>query len=256
VGAARTFHGVRAGLAVAVLGATIAIAGQSAVGATSPTRGNAAAIALYRAAAKATNDLPAYVISQHGYVRINDSIGKHRKTEWAWGQDQFQAGEVATNEHIVLVQNHGVVVWIEDTLRPDVTCDSGGTCPTMLPLQFFITKTRAYAGIISSPKLPTAACFTREPLSDVPYAAGTSWWWAVGAFAPLVRHGHLDVVTSSYANAGQHETETDWVALATTLFTRSSFQVAGSRTHHAFDFSATYARRHARPSEPHLTVCS
>jgi hypothetical protein len=255
--AARRFPGRLGGLAAITCAIGVAaMMGPSLVAASSGTTGNAAAIALYRTAAKATNDLPAYVIIQHGYVRINDSIGKHRTSEWAWGQDQFQPGEVATTEHLVLVQRHGVVAWIEDTLYPDVKCDSGGTCPAMLPLQFFITKSRAYAGIISSPKSPTAACFTRESTDDVPYSAGTSWWWAVGAFTPIVRHGAFREVTSSYPNSGQLETETDWVRSSTTVFVRSSFRVSASHTHHAFDFSASYTKLRKVPSVPHLTICS
>jgi hypothetical protein len=238
---------------VTVVGLGLATLGPSTAGANSATSGNAEAIALYRAAAKATNDLPAYVIAQHGYVRINDSIGKHRRTEWAWGQDQFQKGEVATSERLVLVQDRGTVSWIEDTLRPDVRCDSGGTCPTMLPLQFFITKTQAFAGIVSSGT--TAACFTREPRGDVPYVAGISWWFAVGSFAPIVPDGALREVTASYPNAGQRETESDWVS-ASKLFTRSTFRVATSATHRAFGFAATYTKLRSTPSPPRVTLCS
>jgi len=96
-------------------------------------------------AAKATKRPDSYVISQHGYVRINDSIGKHRKTEWAWART-FQKGRSRRNERLVLVQHLGTVSWIEDTLRPDVKCDSGGTCPRCAA-PFFITKTSAYVGI-------------------------------------------------------------------------------------------------------------
>jgi hypothetical protein len=257
VGTARRFPGRFFGLAAVVGAICVAtLSGPSIVSASSSTTGNSAAIALYRAAAKATNDLPAYVITQHGYVRINDSIGKHRTSEWAWGQDQFQKGEVATTEHLVLVQRHGAVAWIIDTLRPDVKCDSGGTCPAMLPLQFFITKTRAFAGIVSSPSSSTASCFTREPLDDVPYSAGTTWWWAIGRFAPIVRDGAFRKVTSSYPNSGQLETETDWVRTTTMDFARSSFHVAASHAHKAFDFSASYTKLHAAPSQPHLTICS
>lgn len=233
------------------------VQGPALAGATgSATSGSAAAIALYKAAARATNDLPAYVIDQRGYVRIHTSIGKHRAMEWAWGQDQFQKGEVATTERLVLVQNHGVVAWIEDTLTPDVKCDSETSCASKLPLQFVITKTRAFVGIISSKSSATASCFTREPLDDVPYAAGTSWWWADGAYQPIAHDGHLSVVTSSYPNAGQVETEKDWIADPTMLFVHSLFVVAASRGHRAFNFSASYTKLSGRPAAPHLSLCS
>jgi hypothetical protein len=247
----RARHGLAA-LVVVLASLTVGTLAAAGTG----TSGNGAAIALYRVAARATNALPAYVISQHGYVRINDSIGKHRRTEWAWGQDQFQSGEVATTERLVLVQRHGSVAWIEDTLHPDVKCDSGGTCPAMLPLQFFITPTRAYVGIISSSSSTTAACFTRESLADVPYAAGISWWWAVGSFAPEVKDGALTKVTATYPNSGQAETETDWIANATKLFAKSVFSVAKSGAHRAFRFTASYSRLSTQPSTPHITICS
>lgn len=228
-----------------------AVAPASAAGTTS---GNPTAIRLYRQAASVMNHLPAYVVSQHGYVRIRDSIGRHRATSWAWGQDQFQPGEEATNEHLVLVQRDGRVAWLEDTLRPVRTCAQGGVCPTILPLEFVITPSADWVGIVSSGT--SAACFTREPLRDLPYAAGGAWWFALGNYAAPVTTGPTTLLTARYPNSGQAETERDWMRTSTRRFTRSVFDVARSSRHRAFRFAAGYAALRARPAAPRITLCS
>ncbi len=217
------------------------------------TSGSAPAIQLYRSASSVMNHLPGYVIAQHGYVRIDDSIGRHRLTLWAWGQDQFQPGEVSTNERLVLSQRHGRVLWILDTLRPVKTCAQGGPCPSILPLQFFITQSAAYAGIVSSGS--TAACFQREQLSDMPYLAGASWWFAFGHFSPPKPSGAETMVVSTYSQAGQRWTERDWIRTTTHDFVRSTFSIARAAHHRAFGFAARYSVLAARPATPKLTLC-
>lgn len=224
-------------------------------GASTSTSGNAEAIHLYRAAASTMNHLGAYVITQHGYVRIADSIGRHRLVLWSWGQDQFQPGEEATNERLVLVQRDGNVAWILDTVRPVRTCAQGGVCPTILPLQFYITPSRAYVGVVSSGS--DAACFTKEQLNNVPYSAGAAWWFAVGQFAkPTTTKKPVTLLESRYANSGQLETERDWLENATHEFTRSFFSVAKSTRHRAFDFAARYHVLSSKPSPPKVVLCS
>jgi hypothetical protein len=225
-----------------------------AAASSSSTSGNAAAIKLYQQTATTMNRLPAYVIHQAGYVRIRTSIGKHRVTEWAWGEDQFQKNEVATNETIVLVQHAGNVTYIEDTLRPQKTCAQGGACPTILPLQFVITEKAAFAGIVSSGT--TAGCFAKESLDVVPYAAGFAWWYAVGNFAKAVVKGGLTGLTSRYPNTGQEETEVDWLVTKSKHFTKSIFRVAAAPHHVAYTFDASYKILRAAPKAAHVVLCS
>ena len=223
-------------------------------GAASGPTGNAAAIKLYRETATTMNRLSAYVIHQSGYVRMRTSIGKHRVTAWAWGEDQFQKNEVATNETIVLVQHGGNVTYIEDTLRPQKTCSQGGACPTMLPLQFVINEKAAFAGIVSSGA--TADCFSKESLSGVPYAAGYAWWYAVVNFAKPVVKGGLTGLTSRYPNTGQEETEVDWLVTASKHFTKSIFRVAARPHRTAYTFHTSYTLLHTAPKPAHVVLCS
>jgi hypothetical protein len=245
----------RASIAAAAALAAGALAAPSLAAASpSPTSGNAAAIKLYREAATTMNRLSAYVIYQSGYVRIRTSIGKHRVSEWAWGEDQFQKGEVPTNETIVLVQHGGTVTYIEDTVRPQKTCSQGGACPTILPLQFVITEKAAFAGIVSSGA--NAVCFAKESRTVVPYATGYAWWYAVGDFAKPVVKGRLTGLMSRYSNTGQVETEVDWLVTSSKRFTRSIFRVAAAPHRARYTFDASYKVLHAAPKPVHVVLCS
>lgn len=242
------------GRALVAAAGALALVGVASPAGASATSGSVAAVRLYRQAASAMNHLPAYVINQHGYVRIDDSLGPKRLTRWAWGQDQFQPGEEAANERLVLVQRDGHVAWLDDVLRPVKTCAQGGICPRVFPLEFVITPSAAFVGIVSSGS--TAACFTKEPLRDVPYEAGSSWWFAVGHYLPPVVVGSTTRLVARYANSGQEETETDWMRTATRRFTRSTFAVDAGSGFRAFSFGARYTPLAARPAAPKLTICS
>lgn len=217
------------------------------------TSGSAPAVHLYRSAAATMNGLAGYVINQHGYVRIDDSIGRHRLTLWAWGSEQFQPGEEATNERIELSQRSGRVTWILDTLRPAKTCAQGGPCPSILPLQFFITAKAAFVGIVSSGSM--AACFTKEPLGDMPYPAGSEWWFALGRFSAPRAAGVDTYLQAQYVLDAQRWTEREWVRTSTHRFVHSTFSVARSAHHRAFAFAATYTFLGARPKTPTINLC-
>jgi hypothetical protein len=156
--------------------------------------GNAKAIAYYRVAVAKTNRLRSYEIFQTGYVRIFSAVGKSDESRWVWGYGQFVAGYYASNEKIKLVQAGGKVSWLEDTLMPIVPACHTTLCNAVYPIQFYITKTAAYEGIIT--KGPNASCFTRWSFADVPYRAGSGWWGTFGYFYPMTTVGGLTRITS------------------------------------------------------------
>lgn len=215
--------------------------------------GNAQAIALYRAAANATNALPAFIINQTGYVRISTTIGKPDRLNWAWGMDQWHRGYYPAREHIVLVQSHGHTDWIEDTLVPmDASC--GDSCLHVFPIQFFITRGGAFAGIVLSGS--NAPCFQHEKLSRVPYGVGTRWWFAYGHFAPLTHSGAITTVTSRYPNEGQWQTEVDGVTTKSHHFVRSTFRIAPRGKLRGFSFHQVDGVPSALPAVPDIEICS
>lgn len=244
---------------VAVAAASLALCAVlvSPASASSGVTGNAAAIRLYRAATVAMNDLKAYVVHQYGYMRISDSIGTHPKLAWSWGNAQFQPGEVPTTERLTLVQRGGAVAWIEDLVRPQRTCAQGGKCPTVLPIEFFITPKAAFVGIVSSGSQTSVPCFReRAALQNVPYEAGGSWWYPIGHFSAPLKDGALTELAVSYANDGQTQIERDWMADATHLFVRSTFSDAPGGGHRAFAFGGTYSTLSKVPTEPQPNLCS
>jgi hypothetical protein len=234
-----------AAVAAAVLAASTAIA-------AGPT-GDPAAIALYRQAVRATNALPAYVQSQAGYVRIQDSLGPMRFAHWAWGWDQFQPGYFPATERLVLVQRHGVTEWLDDTLTASTKGCQSPSCREAVPIELVITRTQVFAGLISSGS--TAPCFVREPMHDAPYTAGSPWWTTTGQFAKARPDGPLTEITSRFSAGDQVVTESDWIATSTHLFAKSALHFAATHGHRAYTFSNTDRRLDRAPKLPSLTLC-
>jgi hypothetical protein len=243
----RASHGALGVLAATValsLGATVALAGVS---------GNRQSLALYRAAVRATNALPAYVQVQTGYIHIEDSLGPTQYAHWAWGWDQFQPGFHPATERITIVQHAGKVAWIEDTLTSATKNCHSPSCRFALPIEFLITSTRAYYGIISSGSV--APCFHPETTAHVPYSAGVAWWTTVGDYAPAHPNGATIEISSTYRSGGQRVNESDWIT-ATRLFDRSLFQIDKGHGHPGFSFRNTDTPLAAAPHFPRVTLCS
>jgi hypothetical protein len=243
---------VRRTIAALAAISTIALCATTAL-AAGPT-GDPAAIAFYRHAVRATNALPAYVQSQSGYVRIDDSLGPKRFAHWAWGWDQFQPGYVAANERLVLAQRGGHTVWIDDTLTASTKGCSSPRCRQAVPIELVITKAAAYDGLISSGT--HASCFVRESLRNVPYAVGSPWWATVGEFSKVQPDGSLSEVTSRFSAGGQLVTETDWISNGSNLFARSVLRLAAGTGRPAYGYRNTDAQVASSPKLPALTLCS
>jgi len=225
----------------------------SAALAAGPT-GNPSAIAMYRHAVRVTNDLPAYVQSQTGYVRIQDSLGPTRVAHWAWGWDQFQPGYFPAAEHLVLAQRGGHTVWIDDTLTSAPAGCHSPRCRKAVPIEFLITKTRAYYGLISSGS--TASCFVREALRDVPYGVGSPWWTPAGQFFKPKPDGARTQITSKFVVGHQLVTEDDWITRSTSVFAKSVLHVAAGAGHPGYSYRNTDTRLSTAPHFPKLTLCS
>jgi hypothetical protein len=215
--------------------------------------GDPHAIALYRAAVRTTNDRPAYVQAQSGYVRIEDSLGPRRTAHWAWGWDQFQSGFHPATERILIVQRAGRVRWIEDTLTASTKGCHSPSCRLAVPIEFLITPTHAYYGLVSTGS--TASCFVPEALTHVPYSAGIAWWTTAGAYAPARPHGALTEVTSRYRSGGQQVVESDWITTSSRLFAKSVLQVAAGHGHPAFSFRNADSMLAAAPRFPRFSLC-
>lgn len=221
--------------------------------AAGPT-GSPASIALFSAAAHATNALPAYVIAQTGFVRIHDSLGRTRSAHWAWGWDQVHQGFHEASERIVLVQHKGSTAWVEDLMTPLAKTCHAEKCGGVFPIELLITPTRAFYGIVSSGSTP--ACFERVGLSHVPYVAGAPWWTVVGDLAAPQPHGASTEITSRFVADGQRVSEADWIATSSRRFTRSSVHVAAAPGRRSFSYSSTDALPVSLPRAPSLTLCS
>ena len=237
--------------------ASLAVLGAVALGATTalaaaPT-GDPQAIATYRQAVAATNALRGYVQSQSGYVRIQDSLGPTRYAHWAWGWDQFQPGYHPATEHLVLAQRGGRTVWIDDTLSAAPKGCRSPRCRLAVPIEIVITRTRAYYGLISGSK---SYCFTREPLSDVPYTVGYRWWTTAGQYAKARPDGPLTEITSRFTIVHQPVTESDWITTSTHLFAKSTLRFAAGGGHLAYAFHNVDVQLTAAPHLPKLTLCS
>jgi hypothetical protein len=240
--------------ALVVLAAGVALSLGATGALAAGVSGNPKSLALYRTAVRATNALHAYVQVQSGYIHIEDSLGPTQYAHWAWGWDQFQPGFHPATERIMIVQHDDKVAWIEDTLTSATKDCHSPSCRLALPIEFLITSTRAYYGLISSGS--TAPCFHPETTAHVPYSAGVAWWSTVGDYAPSHPHGTLTEITSTYRSGGQRVTESDWITASTKVFDKSTFVIDKGHGHPAFSFRNTDTPLAAAPRFPRVTLCS
>jgi hypothetical protein len=230
----------------------LALLAATPAGAEGPS-GSPASIALFKAASRATNALPAYVVAQSGYLRVKDSLGPVRTIHFAWGWAQFQPGYRAASERLVLVQRKGTVRWLEDTLTP-TPCGTTSRCPHMVPIELLVTTKAAFEGLVSSGT--SASCFERVGLAHVPYPAGGAWWAPVGHLAPPALDGALTEITSRFTSGGQPVTESDWLHTTSRVFAKSVVRVAKGGGRKAFTYRNTDTALRRAPRFPRLILCS
>jgi hypothetical protein len=245
------------GATAAVVMALGVVFASSSVLASGPT-GDPATIALFKSVASNTNLQPAIRIVQSGYMSVSSRVGASRTFSYRWGYGKVPAGSVRATETITYVQLHGRVVWLTDVLAPNVAkCQAGSPCPRVAPIELFVTKAAAFAGLITGPH-DAVACFEHKPFTDVPYRAGGPWWSAVGEFRPKATRGNQTIVTITYSWAdGQHVAEIDSIDNARRLFVASSFHVARGATagEVAFGFSQHDTALPYAPLAPNVTRC-
>jgi hypothetical protein len=240
----------------------VALAAAATVGtgsaAEAGSTGDGAAIRLFRAAAAITNAQPAMQVVQSGYMAETAHVGSPMSFAYRWGFGTLPPGYVRSTETITYTQHRGRVVWLTDVLSAPVpACRQVSACPQLAPIELFVTRVAAFAGVVDGPG-GTVACYTREPVANVPYRAGGRWWTAVGDFHPLIVRGNQALVTVTYEWAdGQHVIERDSIDASTRLFSASIFHVGtgakGSEPSFSFaqkDTALSYA-----PPAPKVSIC-
>ena len=225
--------------------------------AAGPT-GDPATIALVRAIAANTNAQPAVQIAQSGYMTESSHVGTPSSFSFRWGFGGVPSGSVRATETITYTQLHGKVRWLVDVLRAaSPTCPAGQTCPPIAPIELFVTKAAAFAGIVDEPH-GVVGCFEHESFKSVPYRAGAQWWSAVGDYRPTVTRGNQTLVTDTYSWAdSQHVTEIDSINDKARLFSASVFHVAhgASATQVGFSFAQHDTVLAKVPAPPRVTRC-
>ncbi|HEV3213766.1 MAG TPA: hypothetical protein VGZ03_10265 [Acidimicrobiales bacterium] len=246
----------RVGCATALAAVTVAVAATAALGAGST--GDGAAIRLFRDVAAHTNAQPAMQVVQSGYMAETAHVRSPASFSYRWGFGSVPKGFVRSTETIVYAQHAGRVVWVTDVLDATAPgCHEVAGCPQLAPIELFVTKVAAFAGVVDGPG-GTVGCFEREPFTNVPYRAGGRWWTAVGDFRPLIVRGNQALVTITYAwSDGQHVIERDSIDETTRLFSASSFHVGHGTTRAtpAFSFSQEDAALSYAPPAPKVTIC-
>lgn len=237
-------------LAVALLWCT----GSVALGAGAT--GDGATIRLFRDVAARTNAQPAMQIVQSGYMTEAAHVGSPRSFSYRWGFGDVPAGSLRSTETITYAQQHGRIVWVTDVLRA-TRCHPGVACTAPAPIELFVTKVAAFAGVVDRPH-GTVACFVREPFTNVPYRAGGRWWTAIGFFRPMIVRGNQVLVTDLYSwSDGQHVIERDSIDRRASLFAASVVHVEkGSKASAApFSFSQKDTALAFAPRAPKVTLC-
>jgi hypothetical protein len=249
----------RRAAAVGALGLAVCLGTLAGAASASGPTGDRATIALVEAIAANTNAQPAMQVDQSGYMTESKVVGSPATFSFRWGYGGVPKGSVRATETITYTQLHGKVRWLTDVLRAvPATCPQGQTCPTIAPIELFVTKAIALAGVVDEPH-GVVGCFEHESFKDVPYRAGEPWWSAVGDYRPKVTRGNQTLVTDTYSWAdGQHVTEIDSIDNKTRLFTASVFHVAhgASTAQVGFSFAQRDVVLAKVPAPPRVTRCS
>jgi hypothetical protein len=202
--------------------------------------------------------VPAIVEVQTGYMTMSSKVGQTSKFHYDWGFGAVPKGYVPAKETITYAQSHGRILWMTDLLTPRTpTCAMGTACVLDPPIQLFVTRAAAFAGLATGVG-GSVGCYLREPFHAMPYRAGAPSWQTSGAFHPMVAHGNQVLITTSYTwSDGQLVTETDSVDATTRLIKASVFHVgAGPRTGEpAFGYAETDAALPHAPAAPAVALC-
>jgi hypothetical protein len=202
--------------------------------------------------------VPAIVEVQTGYMTMASKSGQTSSFHYDWGFGAAPKGYVPAKETITYAQNHAKILWMTDLLTPrSPACAAGTPCVLDPPIQLFVTRTAAFAGLATGAG-GAVACYIREPFRAMPYRAGVQSWETSGAYLPMVAHGNQVLITTSYVwSDGQPVTETDSVDATTRLIRASVFHVgAGPRTGEpAFGYAETDAALPHAPAAPAVTLC-
>ncbi len=248
----RALAGCAGLLAAAVLVGTATVA--LGAGAT----GDGATIRLFRDVAATTNAQPAMQIVQTGYMTESAHVGSPSTFSYRWGFAAVPKGDVRATETITYAQLGGRVVWVTDLLTGFAPGCAGTTgCPALRPIELFVTKVAAFAGLVDGPD-DAVGCFVREPFANVPYRAGGRWWTAIGDFRPVALRGNQALVTVTYSwSDGRHVVERDSIDRSTNLFAASAFHVGGEPQpgEAPFSFAQADTSLSYAPPAPKVTLC-
>jgi hypothetical protein len=251
----RGFRSVTAVLGVAVFSVTVA----AQAGAAQPSAsGNAQAIAFYHSSQAAMARQSTVQFFESGYVSMDSTFGKEARFAWSWGSGQVPAGWVPASMIVSVGQQGGKMSWVAANLtsagvHPHCT---GGVCQGGAggyPFQVVLDRTGIYGRFTP----PSGSCYTTLHQGS-PWAIGATWVGVSGAFAPMVRLGGVQMVTSTYGwTKYQTATETDTIAVRTGLWISSVVHVSAGKgpDQPAFTFKES-GFRYQPNTEPVVELCS
>lgn len=216
--------------------------------------GNAAAIALARASAAIESRMGSLAEVETGYAFMRDELGKTSSMQWRYDVGRAPSGYVPVIEHLTFDFHEGRIIWLSDVMDP--RCQA--TFCSDLPYQVLLTGGGLTGHFDVAGLPPAASCWSRLTGSVDGFSVGEDVLGASGHFAPVVRSGAIERITSVIrAGTGRTWTETESLSTATHLPIAEVVQSSAGAGIPAFSFAETNDRWFTGPHpEPRVTHCA
>jgi len=245
------------GLAAAagITGALVALsswpAGTASHGAaSSPARatGNAAAIALARSNAAATDRMGTQFDTETGYLVIRETTGPRWSVSWKYGLGRVPAGYVPAVEHLTIGLHDGRVTWLSDLMIP--SCAKARCAGSLRPLYVLETSKGLYGRFNGS----TSGCYSTMHGTIDGYFIGYDETALAGTYAPLRQAGPNDILTSTVRAGGTRTwTEVAVISRATRLQSEITVHSSAGDGVPAYSYRITFSYKAAPVLPPPVT---
>jgi hypothetical protein len=213
--------------------------------ASGPT-GNARAIAIARAEARAYTRIPAELYTETGLIGLNDQEGRTSYFAFKWGLTRLPRGWTWATEHGTVALHRGRVVWWRDELTPP-PCTRVGICH-QIPVEILAERSGAYWAFGDASR---HTCFGRLRGTD-PIVVGALLDRAVGQYrAPVLRAGTIRLTYTYPFGTGRSIRETDTLSARTHLGRSGRMVITGG---HTIRFSQSYPAK--APAKPRVNLCA
>lgn len=224
----------------------------AAQAATTPTTGNAKAIAFYRKMVKTVARYDGLYQSRSGFAVVKTAS----TVSWGYEITAVPAGFSPAAEVVTTALRGGKIVWVDDLMKPQ--CGASGNCGTNIPVQVIWNTKGEYFQELAPSKPPSCWVHSDKVISVAgDTELGVTTYTTYGHFDPMKRVGKNEIVTSTFAGINKEtDTEVDTISLATHLPSSGVVYVTKKGGAPAFTYAWANSWTKSAPVQPQITMCS